>query len=164
MMVFYMDMPATDRPLHGIRVLDFSQFLAGPSCALRLADLGAEVIKVERPAGGDACRQLYVADQACGEDSLLFHTINRNKYSVAADLKNADDLQRVKLLIKSADVMIHNFRPGVMERIGLGYSAVAEFNIKIEFAVGEIKGSGNSYGCIWELDAAFSESFFNETI
>ncbi|WP_088921077.1 CaiB/BaiF CoA transferase family protein [Granulosicoccus antarcticus] len=130
-----MDMPAADRPLSGIRVLDFSQFLAGPSCALRLADLGAQVIKVERPAGGDACRQLYVADQACGDDSLLFHTINRNKFSVAADLKNADDLARVKTLIKSADVMVHNFRPGVMERIGLGYGEVAEFNPGLVYGV-----------------------------
>lgn len=130
-----MDMPINDRPLCGIRVLDFSQFLAGPSCALRLADLGAEVIKVERPKGGDACRQLYVADLACGDDSLLFHTINRNKSSVAADLKNEQDLERVKTLITTADVMIHNFRPGVMERIGLGFDAMASLNPRLVYGV-----------------------------
>src|ERR1700678_2833514 len=83
-------------PLAGLIVLDFSQFLAGPSCALRLADLGAEVIKVERPQGGDLSRSLYLADQGFAGDSALFHTINRNKKSFAADLKSATDLARVK--------------------------------------------------------------------
>lgn len=123
-----------DLPLAGIRVLDFSQFLAGPSCALRLADLGADVIKVERPDGGDLCRQLVVADQRHDEDSALFHTINRNKRSFAADLKQPADLARVKSLIATADVMIHNFRPGVMERIGLDYGCVADINPRIIYA------------------------------
>ena len=83
------DPDTTDLPLSGIRVLDFSQFLAGPLCALRLADLGAEVIKVERPQVGDLCRGLVVADQRLGADSLLFHIINRGKKSVVADLKSA---------------------------------------------------------------------------
>lgn len=130
-----MDMPQSDRPLYGLKVLDFSQFLAGPSCALRLADLGAEVIKIERPAGGDACRQLYVADQSCGDDSLLFHTINRNKGSFAADLKDPADLEQVMQLIRDSDVMIHNFRPGVMERIGLGYQVVSELNPGLIYGV-----------------------------
>src|SRR5262245_56195454 len=86
-------------PLQGLLVLDFSQFLAGPSCALRLADLGAEVIKIERPKGGDLSRSLYLADQAFAGESALFHTINRNKESFAADLKNAEDLRRVKALV-----------------------------------------------------------------
>jgi CoA:oxalate CoA-transferase len=125
---------AEERPLAGLLVLDFSQFLAGPSCALRLADLGAEVIKVERPQGGDLCRDLYIADQGFEGDSALFHTINRNKKSFAADLKDARDLKRVMGLVARADVMIHNFRPGVMERIGLGYAAVAELNAEIVYA------------------------------
>ena len=127
-------------PLVGLVVLDFAQFLAGPSCALRLADLGAEVIKIERPQGGDLCRQLYVADQALDGDSALFHTINRNKRSLTADLKNPDDLALVKKLIGHADVMIHNFRPGVMERIGLGYDVVASINPRIVY--GAITGYG----------------------
>lgn len=124
-----------DLPLKGIRVLDLSQFLAGPACALRLADLGAEVIKVERPGSGDACRSLAVADQWMGSDSLLFHTINRSKMSVAANLKDAGDLDSVKTLVRIADVMIHNFRPGVMERIGLGYDTVRDLNPGIVYGV-----------------------------
>jgi crotonobetainyl-CoA:carnitine CoA-transferase CaiB-like acyl-CoA transferase len=127
-------------PLAGLRVLDFSQFLAGPSCALRMADLGADVIKVERPDGGDLCRQLVVADQRVGDDSALFHTINRNKRSFAADLKRPDDLRQVKALIARADVMIHNFRPGVMERIGLDHATVAQLNPRIVY--GAITGYG----------------------
>jgi crotonobetainyl-CoA:carnitine CoA-transferase CaiB-like acyl-CoA transferase len=124
-----------DLPLDGVRVLDFSQFLAGPACAMRLADLGAEVIKVERPRGGDQCRAMAVADQWVADDSLLFHTINRGKSSVAADLKSEADLDAVKALIASADVMIHNFRPGVMERIGLGFDAVAALNPRLVYGV-----------------------------
>ncbi|TCV94279.1 CaiB/BaiF CoA transferase family protein [Biostraticola tofi] len=111
-------------PLSGLVVLDFSQFLAGPSAALRLADLGARVIKVERPLTGDASRQLTLRNQRVGEDSLLFHTINRGKESFCANLKDPSDLQRVKNLIAQADVLIENFRPGVMDKIGLGYEAL----------------------------------------
>ena len=130
-----------ERPLEGVLVLDFSPFLAGPSCCLRLADLGAEVIKVERPQGGDLSRRLYLADQAFGGDSALFHTINRNKQSFAADLKNPLDLQRAKALIARADVMVHNFRPGVMERLGLDYATVADLNPRIIYAA--ISGYGS---------------------
>ena len=130
------EQPATDRerPLAGVLVLDFSQFLAGPSCCLRLADLGAEVIKVERPQSGDLSRQLLLADQTFGGDSALFHTINRNKKSFAADLKVAGDLERVKALITRADVMVHNFRPGVMDRLGLDYATVAQLNSRLIYA------------------------------
>ena len=121
-------------PLEGLLVLDFSQFLAGPSCALRLADLGADVVKVERPDGGDLCRGLVVADQRFEGDSALFHTINRRKRSFTADLKSPDDLARVKALIGRADVMVHNFRPGVMERIGLDATSVLALNPRIVYA------------------------------
>lgn len=130
----------TDLPLDGLRVLDFAQFLAGPVAALRLADLGAEVIKIERPQGGDLCRGMVVNDQRMGEDSLVFHTFNRGKKSVAADLKNPDDLARVKALIGTADVLIHNFRPGVMERIGLGYETVRQLNPRLVY--GAVSGYG----------------------
>ncbi len=129
-------------PLAGLVVLDFAQFLAGPSCALRLADLGADVVKIERPQGGDLCRQLAIADQVFDGDSALFHTINRNKRSFAADLKSPADLALVKKLIARADVMIHNFRPGVMERLGLGYDAVSEINPRIVY--GAVTGYGAS--------------------
>ena len=81
-----------NKPLEGLLVLEFCQFLAGPSAGLKLADLGARVIKIERPQTGDACRQLSIKNLFVDEDSLLFHTINRNKESYAADLKNPDDL------------------------------------------------------------------------
>ncbi len=80
-------MPEQDALLHGITVIDFSQFLAGPSASLRLADLGATVIKVERPEIGDICRTLYVSDALIDGDSTIFRAINRNKLGYAADLK-----------------------------------------------------------------------------
>ncbi|WP_316784743.1 CaiB/BaiF CoA-transferase family protein [Pedobacter frigiditerrae] len=129
------------RPLEGVLVLEFCQFLAGPSAGLRLADLGARVIKIERPKTGDACRQLSIKNLFVDDDSLLFHTINRNKESYAADLKNAEDLVRLKKLISKADIMIHNFRPGVMEKIGLDYAAVQQINTKIIY--GLVTGYGN---------------------
>ncbi|MDB5271620.1 MAG: L-carnitine dehydratase/bile acid-inducible protein [Hymenobacter sp.] len=129
-------------PLVGLLVLDFSQYLAGPSCALRLADLGADVVKVERPNGGDQCRSLMLANQTLDSDSALFHTINRRKRSFAADLKQPSDLARVRALVAQADVMIHNFRPGVMQRLGLDYDSVAELNPRIVY--GAVTGYGEA--------------------
>ncbi|MGF1923242.1 MAG: CaiB/BaiF CoA transferase family protein [Bacteroidia bacterium] len=129
------------KPLEGVLVLEFCQFLAGPSAGLKLADLGARVIKIERPVHGDACRQLAIKNLFVDNDSLLFHTINRNKESYAADLKDADDLARLKKLISQADIMVHNFRPGVMEKIGLDYDAVRLINSKIIYGI--VTGYGN---------------------
>ncbi|MGB5557676.1 MAG: CoA transferase, partial [Paracoccaceae bacterium] len=129
-------------PLAGLRVLDFAQFLAGPVAALRLSDLGAEVIKVERPDGGDLCRSMVVNNQRLDADSLVFHTFNRGKKSVAADLKAPADLEKVRTLVASADVMIHNFRPGVMERIGLGYDQVRVINPRLVY--GAVSGYGTT--------------------
>jgi len=130
------------KPLEGLLVLDFSQFLAGPSAALRLADLGARVIKIERPETGDICRQLYITNLKLDGDSTLFHSINRNKQSFAADLKNPAHLEQVKRLIARADVLIQNFRPGVMERIGLGYDEVARLNPKLVYGI--VTGYGST--------------------
>jgi CoA:oxalate CoA-transferase len=127
--------------LEDIIVIDFSQFLSGPSAALRLADMGAQVIKIEKPGNGDICRQLYVSDVMIEGESTIFHAINRNKQSYAADLKDVDDLEKVKQLLAKADVMMHNFRPGVMERIGLDYATVKQINPSIIYA--EISGYGN---------------------
>lgn len=123
-----------EHPLAGVLVLDFSQFLAGPSCALRLADFGAEVIKVERPSGGDLCRGLHIADLAFEGDSALFHTINRGKKSFSADLKDPGDQRRVAALIERADVLIHNFRPGVMERLGFSFEALKDRHPRLIYA------------------------------
>ncbi len=128
------------RPLEGLLVVDFSQFLAGPAASLRLADLGARVIKIERPDGGDLCRSLYISDLELDGDSTLFHSINRHKESFAADLKNEHDRDQVLLLLRKADVVIHNFRPGVMERLGCDYESVKRINEHVVY--GEITGYG----------------------
>lgn len=128
------------RPLEGLVVLEFCQFLAGPSAGLKLADLGARVIKIERPIKGEACRQLSIKDLFVDDSSLLFHTINRNKESFAADLKNPEDLILIKKLIAQADIMTHNFRPGVMEKIGLDFNETLAINPKIIY--GTITGYG----------------------
>ena len=110
-----------NKPLDGVTVLEFSQFLSGPVAGLRLADLGARVIKIERPGSGDLCRTLYLSDTDLGGDSTLFHAINRNKESFAANLKDEEDLKKIKKLIEKADIITQNFRPGVIDRIGLDY-------------------------------------------
>lgn len=129
-------------PLEGLLVLEFSQYLSGPAAALRLADLGARVIKIERPGTGDAGRKLAIKNLWVDDSSLLFHTINRNKESVVANLKDEEDLLLIKRLIEKTDVMIHNFRPGVMEKAGLGYQQVKNLNPKIIYA--EISGYGTN--------------------
>lgn len=123
-----------DRPLDGILVLDFSQFLAGPVAAMRLADLGARVIKIERPGVGDIGRTLAFAGKSADGDTISFHAMNRNKQSVTADLKVAEDLEWVRHLVSKADVVIQNFRPGVMERIGLDHESVRAINPGIVYA------------------------------
>src|SRR6201992_3724763 len=117
--------------LSGITVLDMSQFLSGPMAALRLGDLGARVIKIERPDGGDLWRRLYLSDTELGGDSTLFHAINRGKESFAADFKSAEGLAAIKKLIARADIVIQNFRPGVIERLGLDYEAARTINPRI---------------------------------
>ena len=127
--------------LEDIIVVDFSQFLSGPSAGLRLADMGAQVIKVEKTGSGDICRELYVSDVMIEGESTIFHAINRNKQSYTADLKNKTDLEKVKQLLAKADVLIHNFRPGVMDRLGLPYEEVKKINKHIIYA--EVSGYGN---------------------
>ena len=129
------------KPLEGLIVLEFSQFLSGPVAGLRLADLGARVIKIERPGSGDLCRSLYLSDTDLDGDSTLFHAINRNKESFAANLKDPNDIEKIKKLIKKADVITQNFRPGVIERIGLDYDKVKKINPKIVY--GSVSGYGN---------------------
>lgn len=122
-------------PLEGITVLEFAQFMAGPSAGLKMADLGARVIKIERPGSGEAGRQIALKNIFIDESSMVFHTANRNKQSYAANLKDAGDLEKVKQLIAQADVMTHNFRPGVMEKIGLDYDTVSAINPKMIYGV-----------------------------
>lgn len=129
------------QPLEDYLIIDFSQFLSGPSASLRLADMGARVIKIEKPLTGDICRTLYTSDLIMNEESSIFHTINRNKESFAIDFKDPEELKKLKKLLAKADVVMHNFRPGVMERVGLSYEEVKKINPKVVYA--EISGYGN---------------------
>lgn len=128
------------KPLEDYLIVDFSQFLSGPSASLRLADLGARVIKIEKPGTGDICRTLYTSDLIMNGESSVFHTINRNKESFAIDFKQPEELQKLKKLLAKADVVMHNFRPGVMERIGLSYDDVKSINPNVIY--GSISGFG----------------------
>ncbi len=136
------DNHAPQKPLKGVLVLDFSQFLTGSLATLRLADLGARVIKIERPGAGDLCRSLYLSDTDVHGENTLFHAINRNKESYAADLKDAGDLGRLHDLIGRADVMVQNFRPGVIERLKLDYEHVSQANPRLVY--GAVTGYGNA--------------------
>jgi CoA:oxalate CoA-transferase len=128
------------KPLEDYLIVDFSQFLSGPSASLRLADLGARVIKIEKPGTGDICRTLYTSDLIMNGESSVFHTINRNKESFAIDFKQPEELKKLKKLLAKADVVMHNFRPGVMERIGLSYEDVKTINPNVIY--GSISGFG----------------------
>ncbi len=128
-------------PLDGLMVLDFTQFLAGPVASLRLADLGAKVIKIEHHERGDLCRSLYSPALDVHEYSAFFQAINRNKFSLGLDLKSEGDKALIEALIKEADVMLHNFRPGVMQRLGLDYDAIKAINSSLIY--GEISGYGD---------------------
>jgi crotonobetainyl-CoA:carnitine CoA-transferase CaiB-like acyl-CoA transferase len=129
-------------PLDGLLVLDLAQYLAGPSAALRLSDLGARVVKVERPDGGDGGRRLGLAGQSPNDDSLLFHTINRGKESVTANLGDPGDRSRLLALVREADVLIHSFRPGALDRFGLDFASVSAVNPRLVYA--HVTGYGDS--------------------
>jgi CoA:oxalate CoA-transferase len=133
---------AKERPLQRLLVLDFSQFLSGPLATLRLADMGARVIKIERPGQGDLGRTLYLSDTDINGENTLFHAINRNKESFAADLKDPRDMEKLRRLISRADVMVQNFRPGVIERLKLDYDSVSQSNPRIVY--GSISGYGEA--------------------
>src|SRR3954452_4412296 len=128
-------------PLHGLLVADFSRILAGPYATMLLADLGAQVIKVEGPGGDDT--RTWMPPTRDGV-STYYLGINRNKRSIALDLKNPDDLAAAQELARRADVLIENFRPGGLARFGLDYATVAAGNEKIVYA--SISGFGPGKG------------------
>lgn len=126
-------------PLQSIRVLDLSRLLPGPFCTMILADFGAEVIKIEEPKYGDYARGY---EPKFGHTSVMFHSLNRNKKSVALNLKEEDDQQKFLELVKEADVLVESFRPGVMERLGLHYEVLKEINPRLVYCA--ITGYGQT--------------------
>ena len=125
----------SDGPLAGIKVIDLTRALAGPYATLMLADAGAEVIKVERPGKGDDTRGWgppFVGEPSA-EESTYFLSVNRSKKSVVLDFKSDEDLEKLKNLIREADVLVENFRPGVMEKFGLGESDLEELNPRLVY-------------------------------
>jgi len=128
-------------PLTGVRVLDLSNVLAGPFCAYQLALLGAEVIKVEHPEGGDLARRLVADKDASARDmGASFVAVNAGKQSITLNLKDARGKEILRSLVKTADVLVENFRPGVMTRLDLGYEALSEINPKLVYCA--ISGFG----------------------
>lgn len=129
--------PAQHQPLRRLKVLDFSTLLPGPLASLVLAEAGADVIKVERPGGGDDMRRFA---PAWGEDSGCFALLNRGKRSMVANLKDPEERKAVLELVREADVLIEQFRPGVMDRLGLGYEATRALNRRLVYC--SISGYG----------------------
>lgn len=118
-------------PLEGVRVIELCNVAAGPFCGMLLADMGADLIKVENPQGGDTLRSWPPISDGYSEN---FASLNRNKRSVTLDLKDPADLTRFKSLIESADVLIENNRPGVMDRLGIGFEVLKGINPKLVMA------------------------------
>lgn len=129
--------------LGDLQILDFSRVLAGPFATMMLGDLGAEVVKVERPGGGDETRSWGPPFDPSGE-ATYFLSVNRNKRSIALDLTLPDDLARARSLARQADVVVENFRPGLMERLGLGYEELRAANPRLIFC--SITGFGHGEG------------------
>ena len=137
-------MPASNKqpfgPLAGVKVLDLTMYMAGPTCGLMLADLGADVIKLEKIPGGDDARRL--TPPTIGEHAASFMVMNRNKRGIAVDLKKPEGVRVLKRLAKSADILIENFRPGTLEKLGVGYDVLSKENPALVF--GSITGFGST--------------------
>src|SRR3990167_6319349 len=124
--------------LEGIRVLDVTQVMAGPFCAMMLADLGADVIKVEPPSG-DSTRQM---PGAVGTDTPAFNAVNRGKRSIVVNLKTSEGREVFARLARSTDIVVENYRPGVMNALGLDYETLARTNSRLIYA--SISGYGQT--------------------
>ena len=135
-------MEGSQSTLDGIRVLDLTQFEAGPACTEVLAWLGAEVVKVENPKGGDPGRSTGAKG---GKDGRWFVLLNANKKSITVDLKSPDGVTLLKDMVKKADVFVENFAPGTVERLGLGYDELSKINPKLVYAQIKGFGSGSPY-------------------
>ena len=129
-------------PLEGVMVLDFTQIEMGPCATQVLGDFGADVVKIERPGAGDFSRALM--KHASGE-SAIYWSLNRNKRSVAIDVRSPLGREAISRLARKADVLVHNFRPGVMERLGFGYDDLAAINPRLIYAFGSGYGPTGPY-------------------
>ena len=132
-----------DLPLTGVRVVDFTQVMMGPVCTQMLADYGADILKIERQGAGDLSRSTF--EPVHGADNPIFCSLNRNKRSAALDLRDPEKIAAVRALISKADVVVNNFRAGVMERMGLGYEECKALNPRIIYAVGTGYGDSGPY-------------------
>jgi len=126
-------------PLAGVRVLDLTRVLAGPFCAMMLGDMGAEVIKVEEPGKGDDTRSW---PPFVGGESTYFMSVNRSKKSITLNLKSPDGGEILRKLVKKSDVLLENFRPGTMDKLGFGYRALARLNPRLVYCA--VSGFGES--------------------
>lgn len=129
-------------PLQGLKILDLTRVLAGPYCTMVLGDLGAEIIKVEAPIKGDDSRQFGPYQNG---ESAYFMSLNRNKKSITLNLKKPEGKEILKALVKEVDVIIENFRPGTMEKLGLGYDVLKTVNPKIIYAASSGFGHTGPY-------------------
>ena len=140
--------PSARGPLHGVRVLDLSRILAGPTCTQALGDLGATVLKIENPVtGGDDTRQWgphYVTDASGAQTDLsaYFMSTNRNKHSIAVDISTSEGQAHIRKLVADAHILIENFKPGGLEKYGLGYNDLAAENPSLVY--GSISGFGQT--------------------
>lgn len=132
--------PGMPEALNGMKVLDCSQILAGPFCSMLLADMGADVVKIEKPTGGDDTRRM--GPPFIGGESAAFLAMNRNKKSAVLNFKEPSGVEAMKRLVKDADVIIENYRSGVMERLGLGYDVLSEINPQLIYC--SISGFGRT--------------------
>ncbi len=132
-----------DQPLSGIRILDFSQIMMGPVATQLLADHGADVLKIERPGSGDIFRHSIVDPD--GTEHPAFGAVNRNKRSLVIDVRAPEGLALIDDLVRVADVVVNNYRPGVMDRLRLGYERLADLNPRIVYAQGSGFGTEGAY-------------------
>ncbi len=133
-------MSDTIMPLGGVRIIDFTQVMLGPCCTQMLGDFGADVIKIERPGAGDLSRSFYGERGEEAMNNAVFASLNRNKRSITLDTKSAEGRQAALDLIRTADVVVDNFRAGVMDRLGFGYDTLSAINPRI------ICASGTGFG------------------
>ena len=134
-----------DLPLSNLRIIDFTQVFLGPCATQMLADLGADVIKIEKPGYGDLIRNLFDKESEPDQNNPIFYSLNRNKRSLVLNLREEESKKIVYDLVKTADVVVNNFRVGVMERLGFGYEKLNELNPRIIYASGTGYGAKGPY-------------------